>query len=46
MGESNGTRRAPRKLSAEQKWEVFLEVTTKELTQAEAPASGGWTCRR
>ncbi len=36
MGESNGTRRAPRKLSAEQKWEVFLQVTTKELTQAEA----------
>ena len=27
MGESNGTRRAPRKLSAEQQWEVFLQVT-------------------
>ena len=36
MGESNGTRRAPRKLSAEQKWEVFLQVTSKELTQAES----------
>jgi transposase len=36
MGESNGPRRAPRRLSAEQKWEVFLQVTTKELTQAEA----------
>ncbi len=36
MGESNGGRRSPRRLSAEQKWEVFLQVTTKELTQAEA----------
>ena len=36
MSEVNGGRRAPRKLSAEQKWEVFLQVTSKELTQAEA----------
>ena len=36
MGEVNGGRRSPRRLSAEQKWEVFLQVTTKELTQAEA----------
>ena len=29
MSESNGGRRSPRKLSAEQKWEMFLQVTTK-----------------
>jgi transposase-like protein len=35
MSESNG-RRPPRKLSPETKWEIFLLVTSKELTQAEA----------
>lgn len=35
MSESSGSRRSPRKLSAEQKWEMFLQVTTKELTQAD-----------
>ena len=29
-------RRAPRKLSAETKWEIFLQVTSGELTQADA----------
>src|SRR5262245_5871265 len=35
MSESE-VRRRPRKLSAETKWEIFLQVTSKELTQAEA----------
>ena len=35
MSELNG-RRPPRKLSAETKWEIFLQVTSKELSQAEA----------
>jgi transposase len=35
MSESNG-RRPPRKLSPETKWEIFLQVTSKEMTQAEA----------
>ena len=32
----NGTRRRPRVLSPEAKWEIFLEVTSREVTQAEA----------
>ena len=35
MVESNG-RRTPRKLSAETKWEIFLQVTAGELSQADA----------
>jgi transposase-like protein len=35
MPEPSG-RRSPRKLSAETKWEVFLSVTTGEITQADA----------
>jgi transposase len=31
----NGRRR-PRVLSAETKWEIFLEVTSREITQADA----------
>ena len=36
--ESN-RRRPPRKLSPETKWEILLQVTSTELTQAEAAAS-------
>ena len=35
MSEVNGRRR-PKKLSAEIKWEIFLQVTTGEITQADA----------
>ena len=35
MSESNGRRR-PRVLSPETKWEIFLQVTSRELTQADA----------
>lgn len=35
MSESSG-RRPPKKLSAETKWEIFLQVTAGEITQAEA----------
>ena len=35
MSEVNGRRR-PKKLSAETKWEIFLQVTTGEITQADA----------
>ena len=33
---SVGRRRKRRLLSPEQKWEIFLEVTSRELTQADA----------
>ena len=33
---NNGGRRRPRVLSSETKWEIFLEVTSREITQAEA----------
>jgi transposase len=36
MTESNGGRRRPRSLSAETKWEIFLQVTAGEVSQAEA----------
>lgn len=36
MSESNGSRRRPRTLSPETKWEVFLKVTSGEITQADA----------
>ena len=35
MSEVNGRRR-PRVLSPETKWEIFLQVTSRELTQADA----------
>ncbi len=34
--ESAGGRRRPRVLSAETKWEIFLQITTGEITQADA----------
>ena len=40
MGE-NGARRRPRVLSPEAKWEIFLEVTSRETTQAEAARRHG-----
>ena len=40
MAESNG-RRSPRKLSAETKWEIFLQVTAGEISQADAARK--WT---
>lgn len=30
------SRRSPRKLSAETKWEIFLQITAGEITQADA----------
>lgn len=33
---TGSTRRAPRKLSAETKWEIFLQVTSGSMTQADA----------
>ena len=42
----NGTRRRPRVRSPEAKWEIFLEVTSREITQAEAARRIGWhRCR-
>ncbi|HEX2063262.1 MAG TPA: hypothetical protein VHE80_02460 [Acidimicrobiales bacterium] len=35
MPQTSG-RRPPKKLSAETKWEIFLQVTTGEITQADA----------
>ena len=32
----NGARRRPRVLSPETKWEILLEVTSREMTQADA----------
>ena len=32
----NGNRRKRRQLSPEEKWEIFLEVTSQQLTQADA----------
>lgn len=32
----NGGRRRPRVLSPETKWEIFLQVTSREITQADA----------
>ena len=33
---TSSTRRAPKKLSAETKWEIFLQVTSGSLSQADA----------
>ena len=41
-----GRRRSPKKLSAETKWEIFLQVTTGEITQADAARNGRSTCPR
>ena len=37
----NGARRRPRVLSPEAKWEIFLEVVSREVTQAEAARRHG-----
>lgn len=34
-------RRSPKKLSAETKWEIFLQVTSREITQADAARKWG-----
>jgi hypothetical protein len=36
MSESSNDRRRPRSLSAEAKWEIFLQITAGEISQAEA----------
>lgn len=40
MSSSNGRRR-PRVLSPETKWEIFLQVTSREITQADAARKWG-----
>jgi transposase-like protein len=37
----NGKRKARRQLSPEEKWEIFLEVTSQELSQADAARKYG-----
>jgi transposase-like protein len=37
----NGKRRARRQLSPEEKWELFLEVTSQEISQADAARKYG-----
>ena len=37
----NGMRRRRRQLSPEEKWELFLEVTSQQLTQADAARKWG-----
>jgi transposase len=37
----NGKRRMRRQLTPEEKWEVFLEVTSQELSQADAARKWG-----
>ena len=37
----NGNRRARRQLSPEEKWEIFLEVTSQEISQADAARKWG-----
>jgi transposase len=37
----NGTRRRPRVLLPETKWEIFLQVTSREITQADAARKWG-----
>ncbi|HLI44131.1 MAG TPA: hypothetical protein VKU92_06645, partial [Acidimicrobiales bacterium] len=39
--ESGSTRRRPKVLSAETKWEIFLQITSGEITQADAARK--WT---
>lgn len=40
MAQTSG-RRSPKKLSAETKWEIFLQVKTGEVTQADAARRWG-----
>jgi transposase len=37
----NGKRRGRRQLSPEEKWEIFLEVTSQEISQADAARKWG-----
>jgi transposase-like protein len=37
----DGPRRQRRQLSPEEKWQVFLEVTSQQLTQADAARKWG-----
>ena len=37
----NGKRRARRQLSPEEKWEIFLEVTSQEISQTDAARKYG-----
>ena len=37
----NGKRRVRRQLTPEEKWEVFLEVTSQEISRADTVAIGG-----
>ena len=37
----NGKRKARRQLSPEEKWEIFLEVTSQEISQADAARKWG-----
>ena len=37
----NGKRRARRQLTPEEKWEIFLEVTSQEISQADAARKYG-----
>jgi transposase-like protein len=37
----NGARRRPRVLSPETRWEIFLQVTSREITQADAARKWG-----
>ena len=37
----NGKRKSRRQLSPEEKWEVFLEVTSQEISQADAARKYG-----
>lgn len=39
----NGKRRKRRQLSPEEQWEVFLEVTSQEVSQADAARKWGST---
>jgi hypothetical protein len=36
----NGKHRKRRQLSPEEKWEIFLEVTSQEISQADAARKG------
>ncbi len=37
----NGTRRRPRVLSPETKWEIFLQIASREISQADAARKWG-----
>lgn len=46
MLESSNGRRRPTNLSAETKWEIFLQIAAGEISRAEAARKWRWTCRR